>query len=312
MIRPFPKRPRDLSVQPKPPLREKDIRRGLHMTIAIGYKFKEGVLFCADTRLTNGSSKQHGQKLFKYSIDAGTHPPTRAAFAISGNVPYARMAIDKCVTALRTIPVDDRTHVHAKEKIEETLLVFYRDHIYRHPNYRSGVPDFELLIAYWSHVNGLGFFYTHETTVNSADIHKCLGMGADLAEYLIRATYKDPEISSRKPILKTLVSLMAHVLHVVKENVENCGGSSTFLVFGVDGKISDVENADVSFAEDVSDNFQEGIRHTLLRATDLDVPDKSLRDDLSYLYQILKAMRKKEKKNRAEWEPIIKRLSTRR
>ncbi|MGH9796317.1 MAG: hypothetical protein ACRD5G_16235, partial [Candidatus Acidiferrales bacterium] len=156
------------------------------MTIASAFKFRGGVLLCADTRFSTGTMRQHGKKILRFRIGDGP-TESKIAFAISGNVDYARMAADKCVSVLTALPVGERNKIQAKSKIEEVLLSVYRDHVYPHPLFRAGTPDFELAIAIWNPSDGLGCFSTHESTVNEIEVYKCLGAGADLAEYLIHA-----------------------------------------------------------------------------------------------------------------------------
>ncbi|MGA8222782.1 MAG: hypothetical protein WB780_14110 [Candidatus Acidiferrales bacterium] len=274
------------------------------MTIAIGQRFKDGILLCADTLLSTGGIRKYGDKLFSYRCANGAV----IVFAVSGNVAYAKMAIEKSVLEVNKIPAADLKSEAIKIAIEKVLIQFYKDHIFPHPLYKSGQKDFQFVAAAWTPHSGILPFYSTETALTEFEVYLPLGIGSDLAEYILETT-AIPKTKHRK--LDSAVRLMIHVLWAVKEYVEECGGKSQFIVLDKDGKLSKVDLADIRFVEDASGLWQFVIGGFLVRATDLTLDDQSLRQELGLVYKEIKHLRDKEKQIRKESTELAVRLGVR-
>ena len=65
------------------------------MTIAVGFVCRDGVMLCADSLITDGQTKEYGDKVVQWHGKfAGV------CFALAGNPAVARIAINDCVAAL--------------------------------------------------------------------------------------------------------------------------------------------------------------------------------------------------------------------
>ena len=63
------------------------------MTIAAGFMFDKGILLCADTQETySGVMKLQASKIFP--ADFAAKGGTKVAFALTGDVAYARRAVE--------------------------------------------------------------------------------------------------------------------------------------------------------------------------------------------------------------------------
>lgn len=95
------------------------------MTIAAGFTFSDGILFCADTEETYGSVlKVSGSKIFP--IDFG-YESGILCFAVAGSVSYAKMAIEKIREEFGA--KRPGSHSAVRGVIERNLTEIYKGHI---------------------------------------------------------------------------------------------------------------------------------------------------------------------------------------
>lgn len=98
----------------------------------------------------------------------------------------------------------------------------------------SGLHGSDVLQADWGHLHPTkksrcGCILV-SMTIPTAEVRqfKCLGVGAELASYLIRTGFLSPS-------LKQVSSLAAYTLACVKESIAGCGGMSVYLLLRKDG-----------------------------------------------------------------------------
>jgi hypothetical protein len=87
---------------------------------------------------------------------------------------------------------------------------------------------YSLLLALWTKGGGTQLFFTTATALTEVNQFQCLGVGAELATYLIRPGFLSPS-------LKQASSLAAYTLACVKEGIRGCGGMSVYLLLRKDG-----------------------------------------------------------------------------
>ena len=152
------------------------------LTIAAGFNFTEGVLVCADTEMSDSISKFQHSKIILYNIGPAK-PGDQIAFAIVGDVAYARRAVGFCSTALISMALESpasMTNEGIQNSLEVTLKDFHEKYIFTHPLYAHGqAPSVGLIIGAWSHVTGrTSLFSTQECVVNDIHTFDCLGTGS--------------------------------------------------------------------------------------------------------------------------------------
>src|SRR2546427_6051638 len=180
------------------------------MTIAVGLRCQDGILLCADTEHTGYSAKSHHAKLDRFDIYGGN-----ICFALAGASALAWSAVQKCKTELQTASADVIGH------IEETLDREYRRNVFGHPNY-SGL-DYQLLLGVWLTDKRPRLFCTTATAMTEVQDFECIGIGAELAAYLIRPGFP---VSSFHDAL----SLTAYTIACVKDGITGCGGMSIYIL----------------------------------------------------------------------------------
>ncbi len=156
-------------------------RRRKRMTVAAGFAFDDGVLFCVDTKVS-ASIKTNESKLLFYRYDDGQ---CGTAFAMSSaDLNFPRAAAESCRLAVDKINFADASIESVRKAIQSALAKFYKEHIFPHPDRTSGAVYLEMLVGIWlKHETRL--FVSHETLLNSVEDYECLGSGAYLAKYLI-------------------------------------------------------------------------------------------------------------------------------
>lgn len=231
------------------------------MTIAAGFNFDSGVLLCADTKHT-------GQMALYESKILGKQYASKAVslFAISGNVSYARMAVRRCESAINKLPHPSLDDMAAA--IESSLVKIHRLHIDKHPDRNVvGGPDFWLLVALWSPVDGLRTYYTNQTSIDPFAIYQCMGTGEYLGHYLIRPRYTSPQQG-----LNNAVIVACTALQRIKSYDADCGGNSEFIVLRDNGELSLVHQFDISEAEKFAPYFFEMADFLFQSICNLDAP----------------------------------------
>ena len=189
------------------------------MTIAAGFVCEEGVVLCADTEHTGWAFKFHDSKLDHFELPGG-----KIAFALAGHTSFAWSAIQKCRDRLNAIAPKDIII-----ELEQILETEYRRNVLDHPSYPDG--KYYLLIAVWAPAQRVALYVTDETCIRKVDGFECVGVGSELASFIIRPTY-----ARLMPERKAL-SLAAYALAEVKESIPRCGGMSVYLLLQNDGNV---------------------------------------------------------------------------
>jgi len=270
------------------------------MTIAAGFRFSDGILLCADTQHTYpGAMKLHASKIVRASFAA--QGGTLMAAAISGNVPYAHMAVSHCERAiLKKAPVQMNS-VELVLAVEDALEDFHQRHVYGHPGFqRAGGPDFQLLVALWPHADkNLTLLVSNDSAVTQVIDYECVGSGSFLAHYLIPTIFRHSKMG-----LKDTVNIAVHVLRETKDYVDTCGGGSEFIVITKDGKFSPPGYMQISSGESLSRVYREAMRRLYVYAADLDRDKGELRKEFDDAYDFIESYRKRAINSRASADLI--------
>ena len=200
------------------------------MTVAIGYVYDEGIVFCADTKVTT-SIKTNESKLQYFASDDGC---CAMIFTMaSDDVVFPKAAVTRCWEMVRTMDFATASMDAVRNTAQFALGEFYRDHIYTHPDRTPGADYFEMLLGIWLR-NSTRLYVLHETILIPVDDYECIGAGAYLSKYLIRQYRKANPGKSVEPD----ATLMAE--YCVKAAIdydERCGGEPDMLVMRNSGEI---------------------------------------------------------------------------
>lgn len=229
------------------------------MTIAAGFVNQDGVLLCADTEQEHGSTKFYSPKIGSFPCAAGM-----IGFAFAGNSAFSLSAIQKCSDHLKNISNPD----DVVQELEKVLDRQYRKMVYAHPGRLSdwNIP-YWLLLCFYALGREPSLFVTHETTMRPVLDFECVGIGKDLAHYLVSTTYTT-SLSEDNTI-----RLASYMMNRVKNYVPGCGGPSTFLVIRKNGEVKSVNSQEATQVDEVAEEFDHAARALFFAATDSNLPD---------------------------------------
>ncbi len=219
---------------PSPPLKHPrypclDRARGNRLvTIAAGFLYRGGALLCTDTELTGGTLKTQAAKIVSFGCKGGM-----LSFAYAGNYDYALCVIDKCRRKLASV-----TAAELLPELERIIDKEYRRLVLSNPNQTwDHTLPYSFLISFSAPPDGVKMFVARQTSLRQVLSYECIGVGSDLASYLI-GDHSVVGMSERR-----ILSLAAFILANVKANVSGCGGMSHFLGIRDDGAMAEFYSA---------------------------------------------------------------------
>jgi 20S proteasome alpha/beta subunit len=247
------------------------------MTIVAGFRYQNGVLLCSDTQQEGGALKIHGPKIGHFECIGG-----KVGFALAGNTAFATSAIQKCASRLKKIDASK-----AVTEIEKVLDREYRRVVLNHPDHQSNWNlAYWFLIALWEkNLNKVSLFATEETTVRSVLDYECLGIGRDLAHYLVRPSFKTSMSKQQASVLAS------YMLAIVKNNVPGCGGVSQLLAIGDDGFIEMLESTPINQMQESAEAYDLAVHKILFSLADESMSDSEFDFEIVAITRWLKVMR---------------------
>lgn len=196
-------------------------RKKRPMTIAVGFVYDDGLVFCVDTKIST-NIKTNESKLSWCVYGEGRNCAT--AFAISAmDLKFAKSAVDFCEDAVARIDFKDAGVgiESVKKAIQSALTKFYKEHVFPHPDRGvPGVVDFEFLIGIWLN-NETRLYESRETILSPISVYECRGQGAYLAKYLIRQYL---EANPGPMTLQGAALIANYAVSSVMDYDESCGG----------------------------------------------------------------------------------------
>jgi 20S proteasome alpha/beta subunit len=263
------------------------------MTIAAGFKFKDGILLCADTEQTQGDLKSTESKL----ICADLQPSFSVVFAIAGSVRYATMAVQEIIADLKKSSADHET---AEFVIKARISKIYNELLYPHP--RAGCNDspfFDLLIGIQTEET-TRLLACSESSVSEISTYECFGIGLTLAKYLIKPLYHE---DMRQ---QSIEMLAARILIHVKENVAYCGKDSEFIILKKSGEILRIRS--LQSKENIIAAFDGLLPVAFFSAGDLDAPDEDVLASLNLLGTMVINEREKARQRTAKVKNLAEKI----
>ena len=228
MIATEPKRPpvRPLDRRRPTPIQRRQVRAS--MTIAAGFRYEDGILLCADREVTEGVSKFSESKIFGERVS----PDVSLAFALSGGMDYAEMAIQEITAVVKSSRLS--SHVTIWGAIKDTLHTTYSESIAVLPELQQQDYQFNLLVAVWAE-GTLKLYGTENTAVKEVSQFRCIGAGKELAKYLLSSGGTSG--STQMPRKNAEIVALRTLKHV-KDCVSGCGKETDILVLDSSGEIT--------------------------------------------------------------------------
>ncbi len=165
-----------------------------------------------------GPLRSSSFKVYHFEVPGG-----KVCFALSGASALAWSAIQKCRKQLQAAPSNDLV-----ADIETILDAEYRRNVLGHPNYTDF--DYSLLLGIWMPNERPRLYFTTATAITEVKEFQCIGIGGELASYLIRPGFYGLTLTSA-------VALAAYTLGSVKDSITGCGGMSIYVLLRNDGTV---------------------------------------------------------------------------
>jgi len=201
------------------------------MTIAIGFAYDEGMVFCADTKISTTIKTNESKIAFFVSSDRWCS----LTFAISGaDMEFARSSVDACWNLVKGMKFSTATMEEVHKMAELGLADFYRDQIFEHPDRLSGAVTYKILVGIWLR-GETRLFVTHETLLKRVDMYESIGSGSYLANFLIRQYRR----ANPGPVtLADAALISSFAVDAAIDYDEGCGGENEILIVRNDGDAS--------------------------------------------------------------------------
>ena len=212
--------------------------KGENVTIAACFRFDEGILFCADTKITR-DTKTEETKLFP-RIYGGREAQNYCAtvFAMSGTVSYAKAAIEDCESRLSTLDFLRVSMNDVRQEIASALADFHQEHVYPDPEMQNSRID--LLAGVWLR-GKTQMFLCNKSAVSPVSDYGCIGTGSYLAEFWIKIFFSSKDrFDQQSRTLKDIAIISTFAVSSAMEHDEYCGGKEEFFVMRNSG-VFDVE-----------------------------------------------------------------------
>jgi len=201
------------------------------MTIAIGFTYDQGIVFCADTKITTDIKTNESKLAFFNSRDQ----QCCITFAMAGNdLDYARASAAACWEMVEKLDFSTVTMDTVHRAAEFGLAEFYENKIMTHPDRSLGVLDFKLLVGVWLR-GETRLFISREILLKPVQDYECIGSGSYLANYLIRQ-YRQANPGPFTLADAALVASLA--VDAAIEHDPHCGGENEILILRNDGDVS--------------------------------------------------------------------------
>ncbi|HTW44942.1 MAG TPA: hypothetical protein VMD58_05305 [Acidobacteriaceae bacterium] len=207
------------------------------MTIAAGFSCEDGVLLCADTKVSTDVKTNESKLAFYRSEDA----QLAMAFAMTAvDLDFSRSSADRCWAYAERCFSPSSTIESIRQCAEFSLAEFYRDEIFPHPDRPSNQPFFQFLIAVWLR-GKTALFVSKETVLSSPQgTWECLGTGGYLGRNIIRqytAANGNPDTLNEAALVASCA------VESAIEYDESCGGEAEMILLCNDGRVESIADS---------------------------------------------------------------------
>jgi hypothetical protein len=190
------------------------------MTIAAGFRCRDGLLLCADSQFS-GADKGHPDKVTSRPFGAVT-----VAFAMSGDEDYARTAIYDSYEAVADIPLDQCNISTTRKAIRRAITRVNSE--YSRQSHLDATQRPEFIIGITETITGLsGLFSSRDSAFPPIEEFDCRGSGSYIANFILRAS----QARSTATVMETL-PMALRAISAAKRHDAYSGGGSQYIVLG--------------------------------------------------------------------------------
>jgi 20S proteasome alpha/beta subunit len=247
------------------------------MTIAVGFMCTDGIVLAADREVSTPSVKVEDRKAWIYAYPRQAPDPVlRIGIVGAGDYSFIKFASEQLDAQLAAwfgqhsdIDMDE-----VGEAIQSVISDIHHNHLYPYgdPHLR---PEIDLLIAIWIASKGYRLVSTSLTAVTKVWNYEAVGIGRDLAHFLVRRFYAD------RIAMSSAMLWASYVLMHAKRYVPKCGGPSDVIAMFQSGTTGMVKKETVAEYERIATEFETAMHPAFLAVGNKEAPYLTLVDDLA-------------------------------
>lgn len=214
------------------------------MTIAAGFRVRDGVLLCADTEHSGIGINFHKPKIYKLPSNG----EFSAVFAIAGLAHLAIATVQSCIARLTALdPSVKRGRAEIKNEVAAILRREFRRHVSAEPN-ASRDSVYSILFAIWSRLDGHGIYSTWQGSVQEHDGYECIGANW-FGHYVIEPMF-DPQMG-----IEEAKTVGAYLVSQATKCVDDCGGATQMVAIDAEGNVNDIDWGAIGEIEESLDAY---------------------------------------------------------
>lgn len=236
------------------------------MTVAVGFMCTDGIVLAADKEVSTPTVKFAGPKAWIYRYPRqGDNPVLQVGIVGAGDYGFIKFAAERIDNQL-TLWID-RHGTASMDEVNDAIQVViddvHKNHLYPfgQPHER---PTVDLLVGIW--LSGrIRLARTSYTAITKVWNYEAVGIGSDLATFLVRRSYTD-----RIP-LSSAMFWASYVLMHAKNYVPGCGGPSDIIAMYKSGTAGLVKRETITDYEKFAKDFDDAIHPVFLSGADRSV-----------------------------------------
>jgi len=230
----------DLTLKQPYPLRPQSTLRKKPVTIAAGFKCGDGILLATDLEITDSSIKRIGGKSTYFRTPEG------ALIAIAGAGYYDILAY-ACETMAADVTGNSIREII--EDVRRNLTDLYDEHVRpSYPQLYEQAEALKLIVAVivgtQESIEDYRLYVSEQTVIREAEPYQFVGIGKDLAYYIMRNVNRRRHFYRTKqdlraddtietiiqfPLLNDVVPIAKRIISEVGKNVVSCGRQAKIL-----------------------------------------------------------------------------------
>lgn len=205
------------------------------MTIALGILCADGIVLCADSQETLTFSKVNRPKVFELKT---SHEGVKVVLAGAGDGVFLDALKDKIESALALAEPE----IESVRLEVESTVAGYCEKIWSIYGHARDKPDAQMLVGIRA-PDGLMLLHCDGPKVRRVPDYESIGFGGDFSTYHLKNL-----ITPGMPMAEAC-PVAVHVLELVKDNVDYCGGPSRVYVLTQAGAVEEKEHEYLYIAE---------------------------------------------------------------
>jgi 20S proteasome alpha/beta subunit len=254
------------------------------MTMAAGFRYADGVMFCADSQITHGDFlKTTGAKIAYNGASKDFSLVTTGA----GHMGFMEWFFERIDASLAS---SDKTAPKARQIIERALDELYKRHISPYARrHRTANGEISMLVGFVGVEKTASFWRTDSTALIDGTEVECVGSGSLAGMFFASKAYRD-RIGYREAL-----AVATQVLKQVKAFDPYTGGETLVVALQNDGKLLKQPPKSLARLETFLNGCEQAAWDAILKCSNPQLPDTAAELALQEIRDRIKSLREEMK-----------------